>query len=76
MKAYLRNIELAPKQLASQFILICSIVGPTLPNPNAAVVVEISEISGTLSPVEGFPDSCYGWGDGGETGWRLDFFCT
>lgn len=27
MKAYLRNIELAPKQLASWFILICWVVG-------------------------------------------------
>lgn len=33
MKAYLRNIELAPKQLASWFILICWVVGPRIAKP-------------------------------------------
>lgn len=57
MKAYLRNIELAPKQLASGFILIYSVVGPTSPKSNTVVV-------DTVSPMEGFPDSCCGWGGG------------
>lgn len=52
-KAYLRNIELAPKQLASGFILIYSVVGPTSPKSNTVVV-------DTFSPMEGFPDSCCG----------------